>query len=299
MTTIRRSKNAIENHSRIKRSAFTRRRSATLFAIAAALLAAPFAAMAQSTPKSVAEAAARLHKPLAVMQTLDALGMWRGVGAREKLDQIVRAEFVATGSMFTPSSSGPWVSQSVKSRTFSVNYALPASRVDTLLTTASGDKRTIAVVREKLAWNEAKPGADATPSPEPASDRLNEIRILPHAFFRAVAETAPKDLKIQKRNGQTVISISTSDGVATAFIGKGSFPERIELPVEHSVIGKATLVATYSDYKDWDGYGVFFPSHMKLTLAGKPLADFTVIKHEVGPYLVWPIPPNIAPSTKQ
>jgi hypothetical protein len=272
------------------------RHQLAVLALAAALSAsAVTGADAQvSTPKAVAEAAKRLKQPLVLMQAADALGMWRGLGARESLDEIIRVEIEASGVIYEPALTGPWKERKIKKLVFGVDYDIPASRAAITETDAAGkDFTAIHVVREHMAWNEQLPGRGATPAMASAYMRVREIETLPHGFMRAVFEADPKTVKLSKQGGKTVVSAPVSGVIGKATLGKDFRPERIELPIDHPVLGKTVMAVTYTGYKDWDHYEVFFPSRMTYTLGGKPWIDLTVSKHAVGPYIVFPVPPNV------
>lgn len=272
------------------------RNGLAVLALGVALCAATasFSAAQVSTPKAVAEAAKRMKQPLVLMQTADALGMWRGVGVRENLDEIVRAEFEASGIVHEPALTGAWKERKIKKLVFGVDYAIPASRVAMTETDASGkDVTVIHVVRENMAWNETAPGVGAAPSMASAYMRVREIETLPHGFMRAVFEADKKAVKLSKQGGKTIVSAPIEGVIGKATLDKDSRPERIELPIDHPVLGKTLMVATFSGYKDWDGYEVFFPTRITYTLGGKPWVDLTVSKHAVGPYIVFPVPANV------
>jgi len=129
--------------------------------------------------------------------------------------------------------------------------------------------------------------------PTEVQTRLAAIRVLPHAFMRAVVTADPKDVRISKRGGKTVIAVPSEGGVSRAVLNASNLPERIEAPINHPLLGKTTVVATYSDFRDWDGYDVVFPGRLTYTLGGRPWMDLTVSKHAVGGYMVFPIPANL------
>jgi hypothetical protein len=53
-----------------------------------------------------------------------------------------------------------------------------------------------------------------------------------------------------------------------------------------------TYGATFADYRDtWESkYLVIFPSQIRWTLDGKPLADLKVTAFKSNPYVVFPVP---------
>lgn len=244
-----------------------------------------------ATMKALTQAAERLKLPMPLMLAADGLGMWRGNGGGEKLDGIVRAEFEGNGVLYQPAKSGKWAETKLKQFVFSVDYSLPASRVMLVTTDAAGkDQKTFDVVREDFAWNETAPGIGAKSTTDTAAWRRMEIAVLPHSIMRAVFAADRAQVKVTQVAGKDVVTAPVGGVTARITLATNHRPERVELPVTHPVLGKTTLVATYSDYRDWDGYEVFFPQKIQYSLGGKPFVDLTVTKHAIGMYLIFPIP---------
>jgi hypothetical protein len=95
--------------------------------------------------------------------------------------------------------------------------------------------------------------------------------------------------KVSTANGRTVLTgTSPLDGIEVS----------TTLDVEHrpiEVTAKAnghTYGATFADYRDtWEPkYLVIFPSQIRWTLDGKPLADLKVTAFKSNPYVVFPVP---------
>jgi len=249
--------------------------------------------------KALTEAAERLKLPLPLMQAADGLGMWRGGGAGERLDAIIRAEFEGNGVIYQPAKSGKWAETKVKQFIFSVDYSLPASRVMLVTTDAAGkDQKTFHVVRENFAWDETAPGIGGKATTDSAEWRRREIEVLPHSIMRAVFAADRTKVKLTQQGGKHVITAPVHGVTAKITLAPNFRPERVELPVTHPVLGKTTLVATYSDYKDWDGYEVFFPQKIQYSLGGKPFVDLTATKHAIGMYLIFPVPPAVQQAAK-
>lgn len=58
-------------------------------------------------------------------------------------------------------------------------------------------------------------------------------------------------------------------------------------------IGAQVLSADYVDYKDFQDYGVMFPTRIVQKVDGRVVADLTVTEALANPYLIFPPPKEI------
>jgi hypothetical protein len=237
-----------------------------------------------------------------VRKAADALGMvrWddfaRGPD-RENLDLINRMEILATGTGHEVRRGGVWPEYVVKQLVLGVSLLTPAVRMDVVRQDVSGkESRTIQVVRGNLAWDESEPGVGsglALPATT-ATERMRQIYLLPHGFLRAVLRSPAADVTVSKNAaGDPVLGVRIDGALAHATLDKDYRPARIELPVTDPLLGKVTLQVELSGYKDFDGYEVFFPTHLVQKLNGRPLLDLTVTKEMTGVYISYPIPASV------
>jgi hypothetical protein len=65
-------------------------------------------------------------------------------------------------------------------------------------------------------------------------------------------------------------------------------------------VGAQTYSGGYTDYKDFQEYGVRFPSRISQKNDGAPVAEFTVSEALANPYLIFPPPKleTVAPSDR-
>lgn len=240
-----------------------------------------------------------------VRKAADALGMVRwddyARGAeRENLDLLNRMEYVATGTGHDVRRGGHWPEYRIKQLVVSISLLTPAIRADLVRQDADGkESHTIQVVRDTLAWDETEPGIGsgrALPAAT-ASERLRQIYLLPHGFLRAALRARPSDVTVTRNAaGEYVLGVLIDGMRASAVLDKDNRPARIELQVKDRVLGKATLRAELSGYKDFDGYEVFFPTRIVQTLNGRPLLDLSIDKQMTGIYISYPIPDSVKAS---
>lgn len=230
----------------------------------------------------------------------EALGMLRSPEPFQVLDPINRALFVGTGTMSELGRDGVWRDYSLNSFRQDMSYHQPAIRQHINRTGADGEQEMLyRVARGDFAWNEEALGVSATPAepPDGAEARIRDVFITPHGFMTAVVRADEGDVEIGTEMGKTTISTTINGEPARAVLNADMRPETIEIQFIHAVLGETALAATYSGYRDFNYYLVFFPEKIVKTLDGRVILDLEVSDHHQGGYLVWPVPENIAPMT--
>jgi hypothetical protein len=206
-------------------------------------------------------------------------------------------EFLATGTGHEVRRSGAWPEYAIKQLVMGVSLLTPAVRIDVVRRDVSGqESRTIQVVRGKLAWDESEPGIGSGPAlpRATATERLRQIYLLPHGFMRAVLTSPAADVTVsQNAAGRPVLAVRIDGALAQATLDENYRPARLELPVTDRLLGKAVLQVDWLGYKDFDGYEVFFPTHMVQKLNGRPLMELDVTRQTTGVYISYPIPASV------
>ena len=226
----------------------------------------------------------------------DALGMVRTVARR--MNSINAVQFSGTGTLRQPESARRWSEREITSATIGMSYYIPALRWDMTVRAADGSEmRTVEVMREDRAWNEAAPGVDPTDAPGQADERAWQIWITPHGIIRAAVDAAaadPSSVSVGSQRGQTTLSVAVNGVPFTAVLDDNNRPERVTATIDHPVLGSTELVATYTDYIDWQILDVYFPSRIVHTLDGETALDLTVTEFFQNPYVVFPTPEQLA-----
>jgi hypothetical protein len=226
----------------------------------------------------------------------EALGMVRG--PQRRTDSINTVQFSGNGTMSVPQSDGPTLNYEITETTLGISYSIPAMRWDLTRVGSDGDmQRRIQVVRGDRAWDERLPGIDPTPVEDQVSRRLRRIWLTPHGIVRAAVDD-PAAVSIGSRNGRTTLAVVIDGTPVTATLDGDFRPERVEMMIEHRVLGETLLEAAYTDYVDWPKLDVYFPSRIVQTLGGETTLDLTVTEFFQNPYVVFPTPEQLNRSSQ-
>jgi len=250
----------------------------------AAIAATVWALSAVPTP---APAQAPLADPAsrkALTDAANALGMVRGVN--RALDIVNMFEYTASGTMADPNGGA---AITVSRITAGFDYVIPAARIDIEKTAADGKiVRDITVAAGGLTWDESSPGIYLRPASTPVAQRLRPMWLLPHGVILAGAK-APDKVKVAERGGVKELSVALADGSEVkARLDARNLATHVEIKV-----GAQVLSADYSGYKDFQDYGVMFPSHIVQKVDGRIAADLTVTEALANPYLIFPPPKEL------
>jgi hypothetical protein len=170
------------------------------------------------------------------------------------------------------------------------DYVIPAARVDIEKTApdSGGMVREIAVAAGRLSWDESTPGIYLRPGGTSAAERLRQIWLLPHGVILAGAKALDK-VKVADRGGATELSVTLADGTEVkSLLDAKNFPTHVEFR-----LGGKLFSAEYADFKDFQGYGVMFPTHIVEKLDGRIVADLTVTEALANPYIIFPPPKEL------
>jgi hypothetical protein len=176
-----------------------------------------------------------------------------------------------------------------------ISYHQSASRLIPDAVEANGSKvQAIEVVDGRYAWDETAPGVGGVPAMQTVATRARDIWLTPQGFIYQVEQAGPQRVKIGKRNGKTTLSVVIDGEPVTATLGADHRPELIEARIKDRELGSTTLSVEYSGYKDFDYYGIFFPSHVLAKLGGHTALDVTVTSFLTHTYFLFPKPDSIA-----
>jgi len=226
-----------------------------------------------------------------LLEAADALGMVRGVGSNV-FDAINRVQFTLQGVEQRPS-RGSWKEFNTTATVF-ISYRQAASRVVIDRVDAKGAKtHSIEVVAGPYAWNEESPGVGGVPAMDSVADRARSIWLTPQGVIYQAEQAAPGGVKIGKRDGKTTLSFTIHGEPVSVTLGADHRPELIEAKITDRDLGRTTLTVEYGGYKDFDYYGIFFPSHIVAKLGGNAALDVNVTSFLTNTYFLFPKPDPI------
>lgn len=259
----------------------------TVLAALAGAFAAPAVAQESARPRPAQTAPSA--ELAAITDVADALGMIRGT--QREWRSVNRIYFIASGTLAPDIGQAP---QRLTRGFIEMSFAQQAMRADLTMQ----QKRTIEVARDSVAWNETSPGVGATAAPGQASSRLWRIYATPHGAVRSAMETFVKDktsLKVTASGQTKTFEFISPAGPLRIVADVNNRPMRVELMLNRSG-GEAKVVTEFSDYRDWEKLGVWFPARIRQTVNGAPFADLTVSEYRTNPYVIFPYPPGMAPA---
>jgi len=214
----------------------------------------------------------------ALTEAAKALGMVRGL--ERSLTIVNMFEYTASGTL-ADAAGAP---SEVKRITASYDYVIPAARVDV----EKAGERTIEVASGSLAWDEETPGIYRRPAGTSAAERLKLIWLLPHGVILAGAK-APDKAAVAETGGQRELTVPLPTGAeAKGVLDSAGLMTRVEIK-----IGAQLFTGDYSDYKDFQGYGVMFPTRIVQKVDGRTIADLTVTEALANPYMIFPAPKEL------
>jgi hypothetical protein len=233
-----------------------------------------------------------------VREVAESIGMGRSTVLGVK--HVIGVQFKADGTM----ADGNGMAKLTNAE-FHIAYYIPAMREFLNGTKANGQPlKEIRVFANEYAWNETQEGRGATAAANALNDRLPLIKLTPFGAMWSVIEAEGHTVVSKTADGKTVltgtspydgieVAITVEDSKQHAKLGPYGTTELIRLPV--AVTAKANghvYGATFADYRgDLEpNVWMIFPTQIKWTLDGKPLADLRVTFFRSNPYIVFPIP---------
>lgn len=218
-----------------------------------------------------------------LVEAANALGMVRGVN--HSLTVVNMFEYTASGTMADPNGGQDKVSRI----TVGYDYVIPAIRLDVEKILPNGQsQREIEVAAGSYTWDETQPGIYLRSSKTPPAERLRQIYLMPHALVLAGAK-APDKVRVAERGGMRELIVPGPDGTEiSGVLDAKNFPIHVELKS-----GGKLYSADFGDYKDYQDYGVMFPSRIEQRIDGRPVADLAVSESLANPYLIFPPPKEV------
>ena len=242
-----------------------------------------------------------------VREVAESIGMGRGKVMSVK--NVIGVQFRADGTM----ADGTGMARLTNAE-FHLAYYLPAMRMSLNGTKANGQPlKEIRVFANQYAWNETEEGRGATAAMNTINDRLPLLKLTPFGAVWSLIEAEGHTSVSKTAEGKTVLTATSPyDGIETSItvedsrqhpkLGPFDPTELIRLPIAVTAKWNGhTYGATFADYRgDLEpNVWMIFPTTIKWTLDGKPLADLKVTFFRSNPYIVFPIPDVVKQQGQQ
>jgi hypothetical protein len=171
------------------------------------------------------------------------------------------------------------------------DYRIPGVRLD--VTSADGKNRAITVAAGGLAWDEKTPGIFGGQATTSVSDRLVVPYLMPTAVAVLGRDAAPT-IKLSKNGARSMLTIPVPK------LGPGiNLEATLDAeghPVHTSIAYNGhTYTGDFSDFlSDRMDFMVMFSHQVSLKVDGKEMANLELNWHQADPYLVFPVPKEVA-----
>jgi glyoxylase-like metal-dependent hydrolase (beta-lactamase superfamily II) len=233
----------------------------------------------------------RIGGPIAVLAMMTAMSACSRTGGSLEsaakvlsVDSVTSLDISGNGKWFqfgqAPAPAQPWPPFELSSYSASINYAVPAARVQIARnqTVEPGRLRPTPIEQKAdqyisgaSAWNVAVTGITAQPAA--VEERAAEIWATPQGFIKAAianhATSKPAD-----DNGVSVSFTVNSKYRYEGVINANNQVEKVRTWIDSPVLGDTLVETTFSNYKDFGG--VLFPEHILRTQGGYPVLDLSV-----------------------
>jgi glyoxylase-like metal-dependent hydrolase (beta-lactamase superfamily II) len=179
-----------------------------------------------------------------------------------------------------------WPRRELSSFSRTINYEQRASREElTFAQPTFGGQQQNAQVSGDKAWNIGPTGP--VPQVAAAEGRQLQILLTPHGFVKAAL--AAGNATLSGTEGASVISFTAlGNYTLQGTIDAQNLLTKIETKRPDPVLGDTDVVASFSDYKDFNG--VKFPGKILVTEGGFPSWDLTVTNVTPNAPLELPVP---------
>src|SRR6516164_7292349 len=152
-----------------------------------------------------------------------------------------------------------------------------------------GGQQQNAEVNGDKAWNVGANGP--APQAAAAEERQLQIWLTPHGFIKGALAAGNATMKDGDAGSHTITFSALGKYTLTGTIDSNNMVTKVETTEANPVLGDMPVVATYSDYKDFNG--VKFPSKIVQTQGGFPVWELTITNVQPNAPADLPIPDKV------
>jgi hypothetical protein len=173
------------------------------------------------------------------------------------------------------------------------DYRVPGVRLD--VQSPDGKTRVVTVAANNLAWDEKTPGVFGGKAATSVAERLVVPYLMPSAVILAGRDAADTGLKLSKDDrARPVLTIAVPklgpNVNLVATLNTDGQPVRTQI-----VLNGKTYTGEFDDFlADRMDMAVIFPHKVVLKVDGKEFANVELNWHQANPYLIFPVPKEVA-----
>ena len=183
-----------------------------------------------------------------------------------------------------------WPRRELTSYTRTINYDAKSSREEIVFSQpVFGGQRQNAEVNGIKAWNVGANGP--TPQTAAAEERQLQIWLTPHGFVKGALAAGNASMKDGDAGSHLITFSGLNKYNVTGTIDNNNLVTRVETIEANPVLGDMPVVATYNDYKDFNG--IKFPTKIVQTQGGFPVWELTINTVQANAPADLPIPDNV------
>ena len=187
-----------------------------------------------------------------------------------------------------------WPRRNLTAYTRTINYDQKSSREEmTFAQPVFGGQQQNAQVSGSKAWNVGPNGA--APQLAAAEERQLQIWLTPHGFVKEALEASATTMKDGDAGSHMITFTALGKFNVTGAIDGNNLVTRVETTLANPVLGDTPVIATYSDYKDFNG--VKFPTKIAQSQGGFPVWDLTINSVTPNAPADLPVPENVQSAT--
>ena len=166
-----------------------------------------------------------------------------------------------------------WPRRDLTSYTRTIDYDAKASREEMAFAQpVFGGQQQNAEVNGDKAWNVGANGPN--PQPTAAEERQLQIWLTPHGFLKGAAAAGNATMKDGDAGSHLITFKALGKYDVTGVIDSDNLVTKVETVEANPVLGDMPVVATYSDYKDFNG--IKFPAKITQSQGGYPVWELTI-----------------------
>jgi hypothetical protein len=105
--------------------------------------------------------------------------------------------------------------------------------------------------------------------------------------------TRTDGVQLANESSNLAISYSLNGEPIKLVLNSALLPDKVQLQAHSAAYGDTVLEASYSRYKDFEGYLFPCPTRMTYKAGARTIRNVTITNCVVNPYVIFPVPANM------